>query len=34
MIEQKNAFDFILISNIFTEAILEFIPKSTEQVKS
>ena len=30
MIEQKNAFDFILLSDIFTVAILEFITKSTE----
>jgi len=34
MIEQKNAFDFIILSNIFIVAILEFIPNSTEQVKS
>jgi len=34
MIEQKNAFDFILLSEIFIVTIVEFITKFTEQEKS
>jgi hypothetical protein len=33
MIEQKNVFDFILLSNILDITTLEFIPKSTDQAK-
>jgi len=34
MIEQKNAFDFILFSDILAVAIVEFITESIEQAKS